>query len=827
MTKMARPLVGLLCLYDREILLVKGAYSLSKALLFLTFWAVGLLLLGQADAAAEPDASLPLTEEERAWLAEHQTLRVGVDPNYPPYESIDEEGRYFGIIPDYLELITQRLGVQWEKIIESTFKALTDRARNKSLDLLPGVVVTPERSQFLLFTRTYEDGLRMIVTRKDSPPINSVADLSGTKVALVKSHASAEIILKRQPELVPVYVDTALKALEAVAVGKADAAIGGGATLSYLIRKIRLGNLRLNAFTAMQGSKFAMGVRDDWPILASILDKALASITPQEHQEISNRWIDLGAESKDANVIELTAEEIKWLNDNPVIRVAVDAHRAPIAFINEQGAFRGIVFDYLQWLEQKLEVKFEAAADPTMHESDNGVKRGEFLMFAAANRTPENETYLSFTDIYLSIPHVIFAGPDVPYIGGLNELGGQQVAVLKGHAIDKILADKHPNIQRVTKDDLSEALRSLARGKVYVLIGDMLTISHSLVKLGYTQIKIVGETPYRDDLAMASRSDQPILGAILQKAIAAMSEAEHNTIKQRWSSIKYEQAFDYSLLWKVLIPAILIVIAATAWNWKLASEARRRRAAEKSEYKAKLAIENLNQILQQKNSELEAYNHTIAHGLKTSLAATGRFLEILTKFKADTLSEEQQHLAEQALFTVNMSGEVVDALLTLSTVSHEQIEQEPLNMEQIVQQALALLQDEQDRIHVQVKLASRWPHAIGYAPWVGEVWINYISNAFKYSNNPAKVELGGAPDGVNNIRFWVRSNGDPLTEDECERIFTPFTRLHEEQGPGHGLGLTIVQRIIEKLGGRAGVNPISGTGNEFFFTLPATNASPK
>lgn len=148
-------------------------------------------------------------------------------------------------------------------------------------------------------------------------------------------------------------------------------------------------------------------------------------------------------------------------------------------------------------------------------------------------------------------------------------------------------------------------------------------------------------------------------------------------------------------------------------------------------------------------------------------------------------------------------------------------------MEKLVQQALAQLQDEQHRAHAQVKLPQTWPLAIGYAPGVGEVWVNYISNALKYNDEPAQLELGGAPDGVNNIRFWVRNNGKPLAEDECERVFTPFTRLQDAQRPGHGIGLAIVQRIIEKLGGRVGVKPLPGTGNEFFFTLPATDVLPE
>jgi signal transduction histidine kinase len=100
------------------------------------------------------------------------------------------------------------------------------------------------------------------------------------------------------------------------------------------------------------------------------------------------------------------------------------------------------------------------------------------------------------------------------------------------------------------------------------------------------------------------------------------------------------------------------------------------------------------------------------------------------------------------------------------------------------------------------------------------VWINYLTNAFKYGEPLAVVAIGGAPVERGQVKYWVRSRGRALTEDEQKQLFTPFARLHEDRGPGHGLGLTITRRIVEKLGGTTGVAALPDGGNEFFFTLP-------
>ncbi len=223
--------------------------------------------------------------------------------------------------------------------------------------------------------------------------------------------------------------------------------------------------------------------------------------------------------------------------------------------------------------------------------------------------------------------------------------------------------------------------------------------------------------------------------------------------------------------------------------------------------------------LAQKNAELEAYAHTIAHSLKTPLAAASRFLEILDKFKSDGLTAEQRHLVRQAFSALAMTGDAVDALLLLSTVARQSVELHPLEMGALVDQALNQLADLQARTHASLKLPDAWPSASGYAPWVGEVWLNLLSNALKYGGSPPSIELGGTPQG-SHVRFWVRDNGQTLSAQERKRVFIPFTRLHQERAAGHGLGLATVQRIISSLGGKVGVSAGAQGGNEFFFELP-------
>ncbi len=115
--------------------------------------------------------------------------------------------------------------------------------------------------------------------------------------------------------------------------------------------------------------------------------------------------------------------------------------------------------------------------------------------------------------------------------------------------------------------------------------------------------------------------------------------------------------------------------------------------------------------------------------------------------------------------------------------------------------------------------------ALGHAPWLEAVWVNYISNALKYGGTPPRLTLGASREGDGLVCFWVQDNGDGIQPDEQQKLFTPFTRLAQYKVQGNGLGLSIVSRVIEKLGGDVGVESTgrAGDGSRFYFTLPVAH----
>jgi signal transduction histidine kinase len=223
--------------------------------------------------------------------------------------------------------------------------------------------------------------------------------------------------------------------------------------------------------------------------------------------------------------------------------------------------------------------------------------------------------------------------------------------------------------------------------------------------------------------------------------------------------------------------------------------------------------------LQARNEDLHAFSHTVAHDLKGPLNLLIGFAEALQSDQTDLSSEQMDEYLGMIAQTGHKMANIVDELLLLAEIRQKEAILRPLSMADIVAEAQEGLSQMIEESEVEILVPDSWPTALGHGPWIEQVWANYISNGIKYGGRPPRLQLGAAPDSADSIRFWVRDNGPGLTPEEQAQLFKPFTRLSRARATGHGLGLSIVRHIVEKLGGQVGIESVVGQGSLFFFTL--------
>jgi len=220
--------------------------------------------------------------------------------------------------------------------------------------------------------------------------------------------------------------------------------------------------------------------------------------------------------------------------------------------------------------------------------------------------------------------------------------------------------------------------------------------------------------------------------------------------------------------------------------------------------------------------DLDSFSHTVAHDLKGMLSAIVSASNII-KLGIDDMSKDEMLeindlIGQSATKTMHITSE----LLTLASVRQEEIRRIPVNMQKVVTDSIGRLELPIKEKNADIILPEVWPEVLGHEAWLEEVWMNYISNAIKYGGTPPVIQLGSHILPDDRVQFWIKDNGKGLSQDEIVQLFNKFTRLDTMRAEGHGLGLSIVKRIIEKLNGEVGVESeyIPGEGSTFYFILP-------
>jgi ABC-type amino acid transport substrate-binding protein/two-component sensor histidine kinase len=249
--------------------------------------------------------TLELTAKEQAWLDENHAIQVRIG-DAPPYIIPNKDGEPTGIAIDYLKLIAERTGVNIEyfdsgKTFHQALEGLKD---HQGPDLMPAIVDTEGRQEFIVFSNEYFKSPYMIFTHSDNNQIIAdMDDLIGMNVALAQGTSTQALMQRDYPDISLRLYDNHLQAIEAVASKEADFYIGNMVLSSYLILNRGPYNLKIAAPSPFDDQRFSFGVRNDWPELASIIDQGLATITSEERVEIRNRYIAVRQELVDTTVI--------------------------------------------------------------------------------------------------------------------------------------------------------------------------------------------------------------------------------------------------------------------------------------------------------------------------------------------------------------------------------------------------------------------------------------------------------------------------------------------------------------------------------------------
>jgi light-regulated signal transduction histidine kinase (bacteriophytochrome) len=290
----------------------------------------------------------------------------------------------------------------------------------------------------------------------------------------------------------------------------------------------------------------------------------------------------------------------------------------------------------------------------------------------------------------------------------------------------------------------------------------------------------------------------------------------HGTIDTAVEAMK-AGALDYILKpFKLSVVLPVISRALTVRNLRLANIALEKRVRERTD-----ELEAANKGLEAANKELEAFSYSISHDLRTPLRHIDGFSKLLVQNHSESLPPAGQRLLAQVCGGAERLGRLIDDLLNFSRLSRQALLKKPVSLSLLVQEVLRELEREREGRDVEIRLGEL-PECHGDFSLLKQVFVNLLSNAQKFTRKKEKAIIeAGCQEKDGELLCTVRDNGAGFDMKYASRLFGVFQRLHHaDQFEGTGVGLSIVQRIIHRHGGRIWAESEIDKGTAFFFTLP-------
>jgi len=225
--------------------------------------------------------------------------------------------------------------------------------------------------------------------------------------------------------------------------------------------------------------------------------------------------------------------------------------------------------------------------------------------------------------------------------------------------------------------------------------------------------------------------------------------------------------------------------------------------------------------LTEKVQELEEFSYSLSHDLRAPLRAMRSFAQILCKDYSDRIGNEGAELLNRIATAAARLDQLIEEVLTLSWISKERVELHPINLETFLRELIRERPAYQSpRLHLAIVVPLLPVRA--HEALLNQCFSNLLDNAIKFIKPDTTPHIRIRTEGrMDSVRVWIEDNGIGLAKNDAERIFGMFQRLHSNEAyPGTGIGLTIVKKAVERMGGKVGFESEIGHGSSFWIELP-------
>lgn len=542
----------------------------------------------------------------------------------------------------------------------------------------------------------------------------------------------------------------------------------------------------------------------------------LWNVMPRKHlydQVLKEVNEDLAQKYKANTELDLSAEEKKWLAENPSITFTGDPNWLPYEAFQKDGSYIGIVAEHLKLITETTGLKFIMSPSQTWTESTEKAKQG---LVDVLSETDDSDlrSHLDFTTPYVSHPIVIAMSSKEDYVETITNIKDKKIALIRDYGYASKIRKKYPDIKFVTVENIQDGLSKVSAGVVDALLCTHALCSYTITELGLNDIRIVGKTKFDTKLALGVQKNLRELQSILNKAIAKISHSQQQVIFDKWIKNKYVEKVDYTLVYQIIGAAIILILFFIFWNRRLEHEVQQRTK--------ELTIAR--DEAQDANASKSEFLSRMSHELRTPMNAILGFSQLLELNSDNHFSKNELEFIGEILTAGYHLLELINEVLDLSQVESGelQLKLENIELSSIVEQCVALIKPLADRSHIKITYPniSDPIYVMADRVRIKQIIINLLANAVKYNNENGHIDIKYKISD-SKIKLSVEDTGMGISEIYHHRVFTPFDRLSAETRgiEGTGIGLTLAKKMIELMSGDIGFDSAADKGSTFWIEV--------
>ena len=704
-----------------------------------------------------------LTASEKAWINKHPEIRLGVDPNWHPYEYVDENGQLQGIVSDYIGLLNRRLGIDLKIIPDMSWLQLMEAMPERGVDVFSSIVKTPEREKYLSYTDPYLLLDWVIVRSKETPSIKSLEDFEERIVAVADGYATKSFIEKQYPKIQILPKATTYDVLQSVVDGKADAALVERVTANMIIHSYRMYSLEIDQQVIQKDIPLSFAVRSDLPELVQILNKGLSSITPEESEMIAQKWmavpIQIGFTGKDVLRIVLYVFAVMGIF---LVLSFFWNRRLKKEILKRNKAEKEIDLKSRELEKQLIKSEKQRIANLVILKDLN--KTTKDLKAEIKERKQAEQQIQYQANLLANVSESIFATDrqfNIQYWNTVaeNQYGWTPAEVLGNHFI-KFIKPQYAQESRkaVMRHIVKEGFWSgeLIHNR---RDGTLFPVQCTISKVYDAEGQDIGHITITSDITERKQVEKEIQMA--QEEIKKMNEDLEDKVIER------------------------------------------------------------TQQLEASIKELEAFSYSISHDLRAPLRAINGFTKILVEDYGSHFDEEGKEITSVIANNAVKMGQLIDDLIFFTRIGRVDLKYSKIDMEKMIQSTYYDVTNIEERQRIDFEIHDL-ENISGDHNMLKVVWKNLISNAVKFTANreTAKIEIYCTTE-EQNIIYHIKDNGVGFDMRYIDKLFGVFQRLHtDEEFGGTGVGLALIKRIILQHKGNVWAKSELDKGAEFSFSLP-------